>query len=203
VTGWGAHPARRWRSPHCRQAAGGSSRAPDSRPATQVRRNRAASAHQLTLLGWSLAAFHLASAALLAEIGLEWERRTRDRARQERRDRRALRARRVEPSQAEGGGPAAAGHPGMDEGFMIPPGWITGLPSRHSMGCSCSGISYGPYGSSEARQQQFPAAGQASGRAVGRSSGALRTFGRGDTRCGVVSAQPWRCQCTCTRVDVP
>ena len=48
------------------------------------------SAVPLTLLGWSLAAFLLASAALLAEIGLEWDRRTRDRARQERRDRRAL-----------------------------------------------------------------------------------------------------------------
>ncbi len=60
------------------------------------------------------------------------------------------------------------------------------------MGCSCSGISYGPYGSSEARQRQLPATGLATGRAVGRSSGALRTFGRGDTRCGVVSAQPWR-----------
>jgi hypothetical protein len=34
----------------------------------------------LTLLGWSLAAFLLASAALLAEIGLEWDRRNRDRA---------------------------------------------------------------------------------------------------------------------------
>ena len=48
------------------------------------------SAVPLTLLGWSLAAFHLASAALLAEIGLEWDRRTRDQAGQERRDRRAL-----------------------------------------------------------------------------------------------------------------
>jgi hypothetical protein len=34
----------------------------------------------LTLLGWSVAAFLLASAALLAEIGLEWDRRNRDRA---------------------------------------------------------------------------------------------------------------------------
>ena len=34
----------------------------------------------LTLLGWSIAAFLLASAALLAEIGLEWDRRNRDRA---------------------------------------------------------------------------------------------------------------------------
>jgi hypothetical protein len=42
----------------------------------------------LTLLGWSLAAFLLASAALLAEIGLEWDRRNRDRAGQNRRDRR-------------------------------------------------------------------------------------------------------------------
>jgi hypothetical protein len=34
----------------------------------------------LTLLGWSIAAFLLASAALLAEIGLEWSRRNRDQA---------------------------------------------------------------------------------------------------------------------------
>jgi hypothetical protein len=43
-----------------------------------------------TLLGWSLAAFLLASATLLADLGLEWNRGTRDRARQDRRDRRAL-----------------------------------------------------------------------------------------------------------------
>ena len=36
----------------------------------------------LTLLGWSLTAFLLASAALLADLGLEWDRRNRDRARQ-------------------------------------------------------------------------------------------------------------------------
>jgi hypothetical protein len=31
-----------------------------------------------TLLGWSLAAFLLASTSLLVEIGLEWDRRNRD-----------------------------------------------------------------------------------------------------------------------------
>ena len=34
----------------------------------------------LTLLGWSLAAFLLASAALLVDLGIEWNRRNRDRA---------------------------------------------------------------------------------------------------------------------------
>jgi hypothetical protein len=34
----------------------------------------------LTLLGWSLAAFLLASACLLVDLGLEWNRRNRDRA---------------------------------------------------------------------------------------------------------------------------
>jgi hypothetical protein len=34
----------------------------------------------LTLLGWSLTAFLLASAALLADLGVEWNRRNRDRA---------------------------------------------------------------------------------------------------------------------------
>jgi len=34
----------------------------------------------LSLLGWSLTAFLLASAALLADLGLEWNRGTRDRA---------------------------------------------------------------------------------------------------------------------------
>jgi len=34
----------------------------------------------LTLLGWSLASFLLVSADLLVEIGLEWDRRNRDRA---------------------------------------------------------------------------------------------------------------------------
>ena len=47
-------------------------------------------AFPLTLLGWSLTAFLLASAALLADLGLEWNRGTRDRAGQDRRDRRAL-----------------------------------------------------------------------------------------------------------------
>ena len=42
----------------------------------------------LTLLGWSLTAFLLASAALLADLGLEWNRGTRDRAGQDRRNRR-------------------------------------------------------------------------------------------------------------------
>jgi hypothetical protein len=32
------------------------------------------------LLGWSLTAFLLASAALLADLGVEWNRRNRDRA---------------------------------------------------------------------------------------------------------------------------
>ena len=45
-------------------------------------------AFPLTLLGWSLTAFLLASAALLADLGLEWNRGTRDRAGQDRRNRR-------------------------------------------------------------------------------------------------------------------
>ena len=44
----------------------------------------------LSLLGWSLTAFLLASAALLADLSLEWNRGTRDPAGQDRRDRRAL-----------------------------------------------------------------------------------------------------------------
>ena len=42
----------------------------------------------LSLLGWSLTAFLLASAALLADLSLEWNRGTRDRAGQDRRNRR-------------------------------------------------------------------------------------------------------------------
>jgi hypothetical protein len=48
------------------------------------------SAVPLTLLDWSLTAFLLAATALLADLGLEWNRGARDRARQERRDQRAL-----------------------------------------------------------------------------------------------------------------
>lgn len=51
----------------------------------------------LTLMGWSVAAFLLASPALLAEIGLEWNRRNRDRA-----------------GQAQASGRAAEGQPVAD-----------------------------------------------------------------------------------------
>jgi hypothetical protein len=36
-------------------------------------------AFPLTVLGWSLAAFLLATAALLVDLGIEWNRRNRDR----------------------------------------------------------------------------------------------------------------------------
>jgi hypothetical protein len=46
---------------------------------------------QDALLGWSLAAFLLATAALLADLGLEWHRRSRDRDQRTTRDMEARR----------------------------------------------------------------------------------------------------------------